>query len=135
MTAFLASQVFRLLLVPLAIASLGCFIRYFTKKLRRHKISAEVFIVWPELIIAALFNLLILISDTAEESKPPTNRLLSLFAASLLTLLLLWVVSFVAALPRKTRRRLVVWTYGLPHLLALSALEVSLLLAHAPKAG
>lgn len=135
MIAFLTSGYFRLLLVPLATAALGCFIRYFNKKIRRRKIDFEIFVVWPELMIAAFFNLLLLAADTATSKGNTGSKLTNIYAASLTVLLLLWIVSFVAALPRKGKWRIVIWTYAFPFVVASGTLELSLQLSSGLRAG
>jgi hypothetical protein len=118
-------------MVPLAAAALGCYIRYNAKKLKKHKVNAEIFVVWPELSIAAIFNLLILISDTAAKPHPSPSRFVGLSSASVLALFGLWVISLVSGIPRKGKYRIAIWTYGFPHLVAFGILEVTLLLAKA----
>jgi hypothetical protein len=135
MIAFLTSGYFRLLLVPLATAALGCFIRYFRKKIRRHKIDFEIFVVWPELMIAAFFNLMLLAADTAASKGNNGGKLINIYSANLTVLLLLWIVSFVAALPRKGKWRIVIWTYAFPFLVASATLELSLQLSRSLKVG
>lgn len=132
---FLESGYFRLLIVPLATAALGCFIRYFGKKVHRYKITFEIFIVWPDLMIAAFFNLLLLAADTATTKGNNSDKLTSIYTATLVVLLLLWIVSFVAALPRRVKWRIIIWTYAFPFLVASGTLELSLQLTSGLKAG
>jgi len=132
---FLESGYFRLLIVPLVTAALGCFIRYFGKKVRRNKITFEIFIVWPDLMIAAFFNLLLLAADTAATKGNNSDKLTSIYTATLAVLLSLWIVSFVAALPRRAKWRIIIWTYAFPFVVASGTLELSLQLTSGLKVG
>ncbi|MCM0674662.1 hypothetical protein NCC78_08170 [Micromonospora phytophila] len=123
--------------IPVATAALGCFIRYFTAKIRSVTIGPEVFVFWPELLLAAVFNLLTAASDLANRklsAEEAGDSFLAIMSAGLVLLLALWIVSFMAAIPRTAPWRRVVWTYGVPHLSAIGALELSLLLALGAKA-
>ncbi len=137
MTEVLASDLFRMVAIPVATAALGCFIRYFTaKKIRNDPIGMEIFVFWPELLLSSVFNLLTAASDLASKQLPAedvADSLLAIMSAGLVLLLTLWLVSFMAAMPRSGRWRKVIWTYGLPHLSSVIALEVSLLLALSSK--
>jgi hypothetical protein len=124
---FFGSLAFRLLAVPLATAGLGCFIRYHAAKLQQRQVKGEIFIVWPELLIAGLFNVFVLILDLLGGNAEKAD-LLGPFATCLVLLLSLWVVSFVAALPRQGSRQ-VIWSYIFPHLMAFAGLEFSLIVA------
>ncbi|GIM93812.1 hypothetical protein [Paractinoplanes toevensis] len=124
------SQAFRMLVIPLVTAGMGMFIRYITANMRREPLNESVFIVWPELLIAALFNTLIKASDIAQSSGPRVaDDLLNLMTLTLVIALALWGMSFVAGKERDAGFRRIAFTYTVPHLVAVGALEVSLLLA------
>ena len=127
MAEFFGSLTFRLLAIPLATAGLGCFIRYHAAKLQQKPVKGEIFIVWPELLIAGLFNVFVLILDLLGGAADK-GTILGPFATCLVLLLSLWVVSFVAALPRSGPRQ-VIWSYIFPHLMAFAGLEFSLIVA------
>jgi hypothetical protein len=124
-----------LLLIPLATAALGCFIRYFSKKVRQHKVNIEIFVVWPDLMIAAFFNLMVVAADTATSKTDNNGKLSDIYLMCLAVLLMLWIVSFVAALPRKGKWKIRIWTYVFPFVIASGTLELSLQLSSSLKVG
>ncbi|NUR04592.1 MAG: hypothetical protein HOY79_51240 [Streptomyces sp.] len=125
----LASNLFRLMGVPLAISLLGCFVRYTKCLIARLDPGPEVYIIWPDLFIAAIFNLLLLASDVAEKEAKSADKLLSVTAAGIFAALMLAVVTVISSKPRTSKFRIVTFSYIFPHMAALASLELGLLLA------
>jgi hypothetical protein len=155
LVSFLAAPPFRLLVVPCAVASLGCWVRYFLAKVAGKKVlfrqneklsteqtvaAKEIFTIWPELMIVGIFNMLILASDFASGPGATTDstRSESLLVVTVClssSLLLLWLVSFTAAQSRPSGKKQVLLSVILPHLLGFGVLELSLILVDLPSGG